>query len=1473
MFTFVDVILLVFFIKTICLLNVSIIMKKILLSLIILFISKFTYADWFDLNTGINDNLTGVVFWGNNGLVSGNHGLYFTTTGGMGAASWTRFNINNNYNDSVLYNRTKFKHAFADPVNGINKAIVCGVDTVDNKSVIISINLSSFTYSVAYTGPINSGGFNKISFYDYDNCYYIAGDNGQLVKMNNTSGAVSLIPTPYSFDFYSISYSGISFCIGGQGNFITGINNSGVFTFNNSPYPLNNFKDVCYKTSGVYFGVGDKYFAALSAPLKQINNYDFGPLNADCIFYNNINNSLYVGTDHGIFKSTPSCDVLEWQPSSLQNKIKSIWHSNSSSTPLYACGDNGVLLRATTASYDNGGYPKPYASINIPGGCLNKPVTIWGITGSSTYCNWYIDNVPFSTSCNSAISHVFTSVGQHTIQVNVSSYGGGDTAIQVINIVDPEINKNLTLSKSILCKQEQIVLTIDSSEQNIYYKLKKFGSSLDYGTSSIGNTSALSFTSSVLSDGGNYYLQANSTIASCSKNFTDTIKIQVEKTTADFHVATINANPNEIINCFENTTDAQNFNWIFSPGGSSTNLSSPTPSVSFPTIGTTQIKLIAWSNNGCYDTIQKKGPTIYNEPVALDSCWTIQNNGIDISLTSLYSKDIAQLSPSKTGFITCGFYYNEAFASNYGDSLRFPNSQGGCYLAKYNQNGALKWINHSVQTQFLYPIPPQIITSAVEDKNGNIYACGTGEKFIDNSGDVFFPSFTNFLIKLDSTGKVIWRIESSNSKLSGKLYIDNIGDIYLVGQINNGGTYVFNGVTTFTFNANQWPANYAILKFSPSGSLLWGNSMSNSSFGIGEEEVTLTFDKSNCFYLTSNLIGSTNVFLTPDSNTYQTVNGIFLLKYNSSGGLLWKMSSNSGRAYSSSTDSVGNIYVSGGGNSAPSFTVGNADGTITSAGAGSYFVAKVDASGICKWIQRNSDSSTYYGVGYGVYQDVNEVSVLGQLRRFSGLSLTTKLTSADNLNINLTIADSDYFIAIYDTLGNIKRVIKNGSNPFGSNEEGFKGFYKLKNRTYRFGRNYQYGYPYLNFGDIVPKTNAIDGSIITCSENCGIVLTHSTISCVNPTVSVNSPTVCYGSTATLTASGASSYTWIPNPTLGSTMGATVTANTLSNGFYSVVGGTGACMTITNTVVYVVPTPTLSVESHSVCIGTGTILHAMGVSTYTWYPSGSNGPDLPVFPTSTTDYTVMGNRDFCSNTYSAIATVSVELNVPTIILTSTSPSVCAGKTATLSASGSSSGYMWAYGPYSCSGSTLIVTPTPTLNTYTVAGYSPQGCVGQATMNISIVPIPTINISGSGFIICAGESVTLTATGADTYTWTNGVANGIGFTPTVTKTYTVMGSVSTCTTWAQTTVYIDPCAGIQENSNQSEFSIYPNPTKDIVYINGLDDNIEIKLINSLGQNLNDRYSNGVVNLAGLNRGMYFLLIFKDNQLYFQQKVIKE
>jgi hypothetical protein len=80
--------------------------------------------------------------------------------------------------------------------------------------------------------------------------------------------------------------------------------------------------------------------------------------------------------------------------------------------------------------------------------------------------------------------------------------------------------------------------------------------------------------------------------------------------------------------------------------------------------------------------------------------------------------------------------------------------------------------------------------------------------------------------------------------------------------------------------------------------------------------------------------------------------------------------------------------------------------------------------------------------------------------------------------------------------------------------------------------------------------------------------------------------------------------------------------------------------------------------------------------------------------------------------------------------------------------------------------------------TVKGHNNCGDGSVSNLYITVVPKPNAN-AGNDTIICPGASITLTATGGNSYTWNNGVTQGVSFTPSATKTYTVTVSNGFCT----------------------------------------------------------------------------------------------
>jgi hypothetical protein len=286
-----------------------------------------------------------------------------------------------------------------------------------------------------------------------------------------------------------------------------------------------------------------------------------------------------------------------------------------------------------------------------------------------------------------------------------------------------------------------------------------------------------------------------------------------------------------------------------------------------------------------------------------------------------------------------------------------------------------------------------------------------------------------------------------------------------------------------------------------------------------------------------------------------------------------------------------------------------------------------------------------------------------------------------------------------------------------------------------------------------------------------------------PTIAITaspSKTICAGNSVTLTASGANTYTWSTSETTNSIV---VTPSTTTA--YTAIGtNTAGCIDTETITITVIPNVTLTASASPtvICAGKTTTLTANGATTYTWNPGALAGATVAVTPTATTIYTVIGSNGSCTNT----KTVSVTVNaLPSLTIAATATNICIGSSVTLTSSGASS-YTWS--PGALTNTVITVAPTVT-TTYTLTGVNALGCTNTKTITINVTTIPTITATASPSIICKGNSSTLTATGATTYTWSNGATTSTtAVTPTITTTYTVTGANGTCSNTKTITVTV-------------------------------------------------------------------------------------
>jgi len=336
--------------------------------------------------------------------------------------------------------------------------------------------------------------------------------------------------------------------------------------------------------------------------------------------------------------------------------------------------------------------------------------------------------------------------------------------------------------------------------------------------------------------------------------------------------------------------------------------------------------------------------------------------------------------------------------------------------------------------------------------------------------------------------------------------------------------------------------------------------------------------------------------------------------------------------------------------------------------------------------------------------------------------------------------------------------------------------------------------PTTNTVSFTPTASVVYSVTGTNTNNCSSSLTSSVTVNANPSLTItNTPlTICNGASVTFTASGANSYSWINGPTTN-TANFTPTASAV----YIVVGtSTAGCTSIVVRSVTVNANPTLTITNTplTICNGAAVNFTVSGANSYSW----TNGPTSNIVsftPTASVGYSVTGtDLNNCSGTASRSVTVNAN---PSLTITNTPLIICNGNQVNFSVTGANS-YSWTNGPTT---NTANFTPTASV-VYSVTGTDLNNCSSTTTRSVTVNANPTLSIQSSALTICNGAVVNFTASGANSYSWTNGPsANTASFTPTLSTVYSVTGTnTNNCngTTSVSVTVNANPTLSINGGS---------------------------------------------------------------------------
>ena len=214
-----------------------------------------------------------------------------------------------------------------------------------------------------------------------------------------------------------------------------------------------------------------------------------------------------------------------------------------------------------------------------------------------------------------------------------------------------------------------------------------------------------------------------------------------------------------------------------------------------------------------------------------------------------------------------------------------------------------------------------------------------------------------------------------------------------------------------------------------------------------------------------------------------------------------------------------------------------------------------------------------------------------------------------------------------------------------------------------------------------------------------------------------------------------------------------------------------------------------------CEGGSTTMAITGSpsSTIQWIQDGqpiANANNLSLSTSTSGAYQVAVNSIFysCVDT-STVQTITVN-ELPEITAFATDYSLCLGDTTVLSVVGGNS-YEW---------NTSVVENTSLSPiesaTYIVTGTDFNGCQDTSSVYIEVSALPLVVANVTDTLLCYGESVVFYGSGANTYSWTNSVANGISvvLNPSTTV-YAVTGTnASGCVASDSISVTVNPLPSV-------------------------------------------------------------------------------
>ncbi len=677
------------------------------------------------------------------------------------------------------------------------------------------------------------------------------------------------------------------------------------------------------------------------------------------------------------------------------------------------------------------------------------------------------------------------------------------------------------------------------------------------------------------------------------------------------------------------------------------------------------------------------------------------------------------------------------------------------------------------------------------------------------------------------------------SDQANSIAIDAAGNVYSTGSFS--GTADFDpGGGTFNLTS-QGLEDVFISKLDAAGNFVWAKSIGSAFLDRAQ---SITFDAIGNIYIAGNYRGTADFDPGPGVYTLTPVGlfDIFVIKLNASGNLIW-VSSIGGPdddfVSALVVDGVGNIYATGSFMNTLDFDPGPAVFNLTPFGVNwDIYVCKLDASGAFVWAKQLGGTSS--DLGYDIALDgADNVYTTGWFSSIAdfdpGVGVYT-LTPAGGANV---------FISKLDAGGNFVWAKSMGGT--GASSANSIAIDALGN-IFTTGRFF-----YILDCDPGPATYTLSSIVGTGFYDAFVSKLDASGNFVWAK-KIGGPADDQGTSITFDTSG--------NAYIVGTFKDTIDVDP-GPGIYNLIptigfNNTYACkLDISGNFVWA-----------KILTGPGNVLTAQ------IEVDVSNNVYLGGYYNTTADFNP-GPGSYTMNTlgdYDIFIEKLCQMATPTISAGG-ALTFCPGDSVALTSSAANS-YSWCTG-----GATQSISVT-TPGNYSLTVFNTNGCYATSqAITVTLFPLPSIMVTANDYLMCIGETVTLSATGANTYTWSTGPNTPtIAVSPSVTTSYTVSGSgLNGCAASFLFIEYVDPCAGIVEHYNQdSKIIVYPNPTNEILNIDTPEEMESIiQITNSLGElllkeKINTRHSS--FNIQNFPSSIYFIMI-KEKNFAKTFKIIKE